>query len=111
MFDTVEDAGHVGVYFEHYAMDLACRIGRCSGWLDEESIVNTVQPIKGAIEYLHSLNQHPSDVAPRNIVVTEQGDVKLIDDLLLSSQIHPRARKYSKEDDYTRLLQTTLLLM
>lgn len=84
VFEVIEDAGHTGVYIEHYTMDLASRIDRAS-LFDEDSLLNTIQPIRLAVEYLHSLERHPSDITPKNIVVTEQGDVKLIDDMLLSS--------------------------
>ena len=38
---------------------------------DEESLLNTLEPVRQAIEYLHDHDQHPSGVRPRNIVVTE----------------------------------------
>jgi tRNA A-37 threonylcarbamoyl transferase component Bud32 len=74
-------------------------------------LLNTIEPIKQAVEYLHTIDRHPSDITPRNIVVTEKGDIKLIDDLLLSSETVYQQQQHSKEGDYTRLLQTTLRLI
>lgn len=50
---------------------------------EEETVLNTLYPVRQAIEELHKQNIYPAKVAPRNIVVTEDGDVKFVDEVML----------------------------
>jgi hypothetical protein len=61
----------VGVYCEYYNSTLEEQLSRAPVDRDEESLLNTLEPVRQAIEYLHDHDQHPSGVRPRNIVVTE----------------------------------------
>lgn len=81
--DVLESESTVGIYCEYYSSSLQEQLQKTLVDRDEESLLNTLEPVRQAIECLHDHGQHPTAVAPRNIVVTEEGDVKFMDDALL----------------------------
>lgn len=65
--------------------------------------------MKLAIEYLHEQDVISTEIGLRNIVVDEQGDVKLAHDLIIKGEVGEKRR--DKEGSYGGLLEVAMMLL
>lgn len=81
--DDGRDGVTLGMYYQYYANSLEQRLGALGFECDEEEIVNTFQPILEAIQYLALHKYDPAAIRLKNIVITENEEVKFIDECII----------------------------